>query len=66
MSLLDEKRGLLYWKFSLAISPEQLIRLFAERLLPTLTKINNNYQFNNLASIVRYAPDSPFTEEQPC
>ncbi|RAU48260.1 hypothetical protein DBY68_012620 [Pseudocitrobacter sp. RIT415] len=54
MSLLDEKRGLLYWKFSLAISPARFIRTFAERLLRRLTKINKIEPADNRSGVVRY------------
>ncbi|POP44913.1 hypothetical protein CHU32_13590 [Superficieibacter electus] len=40
MSQLDEKRGLLYWNFCLAISPIRTGSTFAARLLRILTKIN--------------------------
>ncbi|AMO49964.1 Hypothetical protein AKI40_3585 [Enterobacter sp. FY-07] len=42
MSQLDEKRGLLYWKFCLTISPRLTVRAFAARLLRILTKFNKN------------------------
>ncbi|ABU76635.1 hypothetical protein ESA_01375 [Cronobacter sakazakii ATCC BAA-894] len=44
MSLLDEKRGLLYWKFRAAISPKPRARAIAVRKLALLTKFNKNRQ----------------------
>ncbi|EGT3571727.1 hypothetical protein F6R83_01750 [Citrobacter amalonaticus] len=42
MSQLNEKRRLLYWKFSRTISPVLTVRLFPGRALRILTKNNKN------------------------